>query len=316
MSTIARDIGDRERLELSLRHQALHDALTGLPNRALLDDRVSHAWPPGASTAAVLFLDLDRFKVVNDAEGHAAGDAVLVEVAAGCAPRCGREDTVARFGGDEFVVLCETGGLDAAEQVAARLQASLGRPFDTGGPPRFLGRQHRHRAGAAGQHRRRTCCGTPTPRCTGPRTSVAVARRCSTRRSGRRASARLEVTTALRRALDEGELRLHYQPIVALADERLLGFEALVRWQHPERGLLGPARLHPGRGGDRADRPAGRVGPADRPRAGRRAGRAGAAPARRAMSVNVSARQLEEPGPRRGDRRRALEAHRVPRRRR
>jgi len=242
VSTIARDIGDRKRLDSSLRHQALHDALTGLPNRALLDDRMSHALTAAharGSTVAVLFLDLDRFKVLNDAEGHAAGDAVLVEVAHRLLAAVRPQDTVARFGGDEFVVLCEAGGLVTAHHVAERLHESLRPPFHAEGPARFLSAS----IGIAMAHGDSTAADLL-------RDADAAMYRAKDLGRGRtavvdadiraRASARLEATTSLRRALSEGELRLHYQPIVDLADDRLLGFEALVRWQHPEHGLLSP----------------------------------------------------------------------------
>jgi len=191
------------------------------------------------STVAVLFVDLDQFKVLNDAEGHAAGDAVLVEVAHRLRAAVRPEDTVARFGGDEFVVLCETGGPAAAHQVAERLHESLRHPFHAEGPARFLAAS----IGIAMGNRDSTAADLL-------RDADAAMYRAKDLGRGRtavfdadiraRASARLEATTALRRALGEGELRLHYQPVVDLADERLLGFEALVRWQHPEHGLLGP----------------------------------------------------------------------------
>ena len=295
VSTIARDIGDRKRLESSLRHQALHDALTGLPNRALLDDRMSHALTAAhsrGSTVAVLFLDLDRFKVLNDAEGHAAGDAVLVEVAHRLLAAVRPEDTVARFGGDEFVVLCESGGLATAHHVAERLHESLEQPFHTEGPARFLGAS----IGIAMADGDSTAADLL-------RDADAAMYRAKDLGRGRtavfdsdiraRASARFEATTALRRALSEGELRLHYQPVLDLADERLLGFEALVRWQHPEHGLLGPGAFIADAEENGLIVPLGEwVLRTALQQAARWATSAAAPPH---VSVNLSARQLDEP---------------------
>ena len=210
------DITRRKTLEVAAAHRATHDVLTGLPNRTLLLDRLQHALSGrGPAHLAVLFLDLDRFKVLNDAEGHAAGDAVLVEVAHRLLAAVRPEDTVARFGGDEFVVLCETGGLATAHHVAERLHESLQQPFHTQGPARFLGAS----IGIAMADRDSTAADLL-------RDADAAMYRAKDLGRGRtavfdpdiraRASARFEATTALRRALSEGELRLHYQPIVDL----------------------------------------------------------------------------------------------------
>ena len=298
VSTIARDIGDRKRLESTLRHQALHDTLTGLPNRALLDDRMSHALTLArarGSTVAVLFLDLDRFKVLNDADGHAAGDAVLVEVARRLRAAVRPEDTVARFGGDEFVVLCETGGLSTAHQVAERLHESLAHPFRSTGPTRTLAAS----IGIAVAHRDSTAADLL-------RDADTAMYRAKDLGRGRtavfdadvraRASARLSATTALQRALSEGELRLHYQPVLDLDDERLLGFEALVRWQHPEHGLLAPGAFIADAEETGLIVPLGEwVLRTALEQATRWAALAAAGTAPPHMAVNLSARQLEEP---------------------
>ncbi len=297
VSTIARDIGDRKQLDASLRYQALHDALTGLPNRTLLDERMGHALAAGpvrGGTVAVMFLDLDRFKVLNDAEGHAAGDAVLVEVAQRLLAAVRPEDTVARFGGDEFVVLCETGGLVAAHHVAERLHESLQQPFHAEGPARFLSAS----IGIATAHRDSTAADLL-------RDADAAMYRAKDLGRGRtavvdadiraRASARLEAITGLRRALSEGELRLVYQPIVDLADEQLLGFEALVRWQHPERGLLTPAAFIADAEETGLIVPLGEWVLRTALQQSARWATLSAVPAPPLMSVNLSARQLEEP---------------------
>jgi len=297
VSTIARDIGDRKLLELSLRHQALHDALTGLPNRTLLDDRMSHALTAAharGGTLAVLFLDLDRFKVLNDAEGHAAGDAVLVEVAHRLREAVRPQDTVARFGGDEFVVLCETGGLVTAQHVAERLHGSLSHPFHHDGAARFLAAS----IGIATAHDSSTAADLLRD----ADTAMYRAKELGRGRTAvfdadirARASARLEATTAARRALDEGELRVHYQPIVDLTDEHLLGFEALVRWQHPEHGLLGPGALIPDAEETGLIVPLGEWVLRTALEQSARWAATGAASAPPHLSVNLSARQLEEP---------------------
>lgn len=247
LSTIARDIGERKRMEQTLQHQALHDALTGLPNRTLLADRMTHALAGArrhGQGVAVLFLDLDQFKVLNDASGHAAGDLALVEVARRLTAAVRPEDTVARFGGDEFVVLCEAAGLTTGRQVADRLHQALTCPLQIQAGSHVLSAS----IGIAIADELSTAADLL-------RDADAAMYRAKERGRSRtqvfdteirdRASARLEASTALRRALTEDELLVCYQPIVSLADERLLGFEALVRWQHPQRGLLGPGDFIP-----------------------------------------------------------------------
>ena len=297
VSVIARDISERTRMERRLQHQALHDDLTGLPNRALLVDRMTQALAGArrhGTEVAVLFLDIDHFKVLNDASGHTAGDLALVEVARRLGTAVRPEDTVARFGGDEFVVVCKGAGVSTGRQVAERLHESLRRPVQV----------------PAGAHVLSASIG------------IAVADESSTaadllrdadaamyraKESGRsrtqvfdseirhRASARLEVITALRRALRRDELRVHYQPVVSLADERLLGFEALVRWQHPQRGLLGPGEFIPDAEESGLIVPLGErvLQMAVQEAAGWVTSTGPGHPL--SLSVNVSARQLDEP---------------------
>ena len=245
--TIVRDLTDRKRAEEALAIQAVQDPLTGLANRVLLTDRLQQSLvrlerEPGR--LAVLFLDLDRFKVINDSLGHAAGDALLVEVARRLREAGRRSDTVARFGGDEFVVLCDrvTASEDAAV-IAARISRSLAEPFSHEG-------QTLHVSGSIG------IAVTDDPRATAEellRDADAAMYQAKERgrRSGsfqffdagvrERAVARMTMEGQLRAALDGGEFRLLYQPLIALAEgRRLLGFEALIRWQHPTRGLLAP----------------------------------------------------------------------------
>ncbi|HVM07329.1 MAG TPA: EAL domain-containing protein [Acidimicrobiales bacterium] len=225
-------------------HRALHDPLTGLPNRILLLDRLQHALEGSkrrGTSVAVLFLDLDRFKVVNDSLGHELGDRLLVAAARRISSVLRPDDTATRFGGDEFVVVCDDVASDEqALEIANRLAAALAAPFDLAG----------HQVYAT--------------------VSVGVARSSSSTddasslirdadaamyraKDGGRARAevfdtrmrtealeRLETELDLRQALDRRELCLQYQPAIDLQTGKMAGVEALVRWNHPERGLVPP----------------------------------------------------------------------------
>lgn len=245
-----RDVTEQRRLEQSLRYQAFHDGLTELPNRDLFLDRLDHALSrrdvmPGL---AVLFLDLDEFKLVNDSLGHEAGDELLREVAKRLAGEVRAGDTVARLGGDEFVVLLEDAAL--AEQLAERLMAVLAVPFDLAG----------------GVVTMRASIGIATTSVAGPATSgLELLRNADiamyvAKRDGRGASpraarfepgmhsaivSRLFLKHDLAVATERGELRLHYQPTVDLDTGRWRGVEALVRWEHPERGCVPPLEFIP-----------------------------------------------------------------------
>jgi diguanylate cyclase (GGDEF)-like protein/PAS domain S-box-containing protein len=250
-----RDVGERKRLEHELLHQAFHDPLTGLANRALFRDRVSHALALATRSRrhiAVLFLDLDDFKKVNDSLGHSAGDRLLV-AAAERFRSCGRTaDTIARLGGDEFAILVEDGdGARDHEALAARLKAAMAQPFTLNGTEVFVSAS----IGIA------TSCGDTTADSPleaadevlrNADVAMYAAKRAGKGRVehyARQMSAdvrrRLELERALRRALEHDELLLHYQPIVSLRTGTLLGLEALVRWEHPEFGHLGPAHFIP-----------------------------------------------------------------------
>ncbi|MBL8114167.1 MAG: EAL domain-containing protein [Acidobacteria bacterium] len=247
---VMRDVTHAREAEARLRHEALHDALTGLPNRALFLDRLQHAFRKRRRSEedgfAVLFLDLDRFKIANDSLGHLVGDDLLVAVARRLERAVRPGDTVARFGGDEFTVLLDpVRALEEAASVADRIAADLSVPVRAGGRDVpcsvsigiALGGIHGngpddllrnadlalYRAKAAGRARREVY--EPALR--------------------RDVDERLELEHGLRHALSRDELTLHYQPVLAVSDGRLVGFEALVRWRHPELGLVLPGRFVP-----------------------------------------------------------------------
>jgi predicted signal transduction protein with EAL and GGDEF domain len=243
-----------------LLHDALHDQLTQLPNRTLFMDRLQRAIRARARHSellfAVLFIDLDRFKTINDSLGHPAGDALLLEIARRLAGALRRDDTVsrpgaaapgtdttlARLGGDEFTLLAE-GIRDPSDavRIAERIQAALAVPTTLEGQEVFTSAS----IGIA--------ISTPLHRSADDvvrdadlamyRAKASGGDRCAVfdATMHHHAVKRLQLETDLRRAIDRGELRLHYQPIVRLSDHRVVGFEALLRWQHPDQGLLSPA---------------------------------------------------------------------------
>jgi diguanylate cyclase (GGDEF)-like protein/PAS domain S-box-containing protein len=243
--TASRDVIERKGFEERLLRSALYDDLTGLPNRTLLLDRLDHAIEryrrDPRHRYAVLFLDLDRFKLVNDSLGHAVGDVLLTAIAGRLRDVVRVGDTVARLGGDEFCVLLEDLEVgEEAERTAARLQEAMARPFLVRGRELFT-------TMSVGVAHARTAYATSADVL---RDADIAMYRSKTSGTGRhavfdvamhdQAVARLELETELRQALGRGEVRPAFQPVVRLADGVVVGFEALARWHHPTRGVLGP----------------------------------------------------------------------------
>ncbi len=245
-----RDISERKAFEEQLEDQALHDLVTKLPNRALLNERVRHALARARrelASLAVIFLDLDDFKTINDSLGHAAGDLVLLEVAKRLATSIRAGDTAARFGGDEFAILLEdTAGPQEVADTAERIVELLRRPLQIEGKEIVVGASI---GISVGDHRSATDAdelirnadaamyiakrdGKGSYRLFEPAMHSAVL-------------ARLELRGDLQRALVNEEFELHYQPMMRLTDGTIRGMEALVRWRHPDRGLIGPDEFIP-----------------------------------------------------------------------
>lgn len=251
--SICEDVTEGRRARAQLAHRADHDPLTGLPNRERLRHRLRGLLEDvraGLSDGVgLLFLDLDRFKVINDSLGHAAGDRLLREVAARLQRSTPPDDLLARLGGDEFALVTRDHRHAAA--LAERLVAVLEAPFGLDGREVTVGASigvSVHEGVAGGGHDladedallREADTAMYAAKRTGEGPVVVFE---DTLR--RRAVARLEDEQGLRRALQRDELRVHYQPILRSDDLRLSGFEALVRWQHPDRGLLGPGAFLP-----------------------------------------------------------------------
>jgi diguanylate cyclase (GGDEF)-like protein/PAS domain S-box-containing protein len=245
-----RDISERKAFEEQLTHQAFHDPVTGLANRALFAERVRHAIARTRRehhSVAVVFLDLDDFKTINDSLGHAAGDEVLVEVAKRLATSVRTTDTAARFGGDEFALLLEDiedvqEAADTADRVLEALalplrvahkelslRCSIGISVVSEGAP--AGAEELIRDADAAMYRAKRD-GKGSYRLFEPEMHEGVL-------------ARLELRTDLQRAIATEQLELHYQPVVRIQDGSISGVEALLRWRHPERGMIPPDQFIP-----------------------------------------------------------------------
>jgi diguanylate cyclase (GGDEF)-like protein/PAS domain S-box-containing protein len=247
--SVVRDIRERKRFEEALQRQGLHDQLTGLPNRTLFRDRLQHALERAdreGTEVAVLSLDVDRFKAVNDSLGHAAGDAVLRSVASRLREVLRDEDTVARVGGDEFAVLLEgVAEVSGIERAAGRVRRAFERPFRAGGNEFTL-------TASIGAAHSASILGDPDDLV---RLADAAMYRVKTPGTtdlhvfdpdrDRDVTERLQREADLERAIREDEIVVHYQPVYRLATEEIVGAEALVRWEHPERGLVSPGEFIP-----------------------------------------------------------------------
>jgi diguanylate cyclase (GGDEF)-like protein/PAS domain S-box-containing protein len=244
-----RDISERRQLEDQLSHQAFHDSLTSLANRALFKDRVEHALQRTkrqTPSVAVLFLDLDGFKEVNDSLGHAAGDRLLVQVGERLVASVRPSDTVARFGGDEFAVLIEDASDEVdVTQVADRVLEGLRRPFLVSG-------RELHVRGSMGIARMDSDVEGADQLLRNA--DLAMYRAKAAGRGGyerydpemhTELVQRVQLESDLRRALEAGELFLHYQPTFDLASGQVVGAEALARWKHPIRGMVPPTEFIP-----------------------------------------------------------------------
>ena len=247
-----RDVSERKAFEQQLAQQAFHDAVTGLANRALFRDRVEHALERRGRDGApvsVLFLDLDDFKTINDSLGHAVGDRLLGEVGERIRTTLRQADTAARLGGDEFAVLLEDGGdgVEAAE-VASRILSALEAPFRLGGKDVFV----RASIGIAAAEGEAGGAQGAEELLRNADVAMYMAKEGG---KGRyqvfepamhdTALRRLELKADLQRAVDNGEFVVHYQPVIELATGRIDGLEALVRWEHPLRGLVPPLEFIP-----------------------------------------------------------------------
>jgi diguanylate cyclase (GGDEF)-like protein/PAS domain S-box-containing protein len=244
-----RDIAHQRALEDKIHHQAFHDSLTGLANRALFEDRLKHALErlrrdPNQGVA-VVFIDLDDFKTVNDSLGHAAGDELL-RAFARCLGECTRNaDTVARFGGDEFAVLVEGHyAVDAAAVIADRVHVALEKPIrleqDDVYVHTSIGIAGAAVESSADEIVRNADLAMYSAKADGKGQSAYF--EPSMHSAARR---RLQLTGDLRRALAEGQLTVNYQPLIRLTDGKMLGVEALLRWNHPTIGLVAPADFIP-----------------------------------------------------------------------
>ncbi|MDP9799038.1 diguanylate cyclase (GGDEF)-like protein/PAS domain S-box-containing protein [Catenuloplanes nepalensis] len=246
-----RDVTERRRLESDLAHQAFHDTLTGLANRLLLQNRMEHALmlaQRDRSVVGLLFIDIDDFKVVNDTLGLVVGDRLLAAVGARIAGVVGPQETVARMGGDEFAVLIEQSyGPAEADDVAARIVEACAEPFelryDSGGSAMVggavsIGVTTSVEAHDAAEMQRQADLALHVSKGAGKGRYARYQADLHTAMVER-----LEMRAALSTAVEDQQLVLQYQPIVDLATEEIVGLEALVRWQHPTRGLIGPGEF-------------------------------------------------------------------------
>jgi diguanylate cyclase (GGDEF)-like protein len=245
---IAHDVTEIKAAERRVAHLAYHDVLTGLPNRALLTERATLALALAARQGqelAVLFLDLDRFKEVNDSLGHAEGDTLLVQTAARLQSLTRAEDTLCRLGGDEFVLLLATAGQAGALRVADKLLEAFHPPFIVAGHSLRVTVSigialYPHDGANFSDLLKNADAALYRAKQDGRNTRVFYDQEMNVA-----TFERLVLEAELRQAIKAGQLRAYFQPKIRLNDGQVVGAEALVRWQHPERGLVPPGQFIP-----------------------------------------------------------------------
>jgi len=247
---LTRDITDRRRAEEQLLHDAFHDSLTRLPNRALFIDHlklaVNHCRRRKGYLFAVLFIDLDRFKVINDSLGHMVGDEFLIATARRLESCLRDGDTIARLGGDEFTILLD-GITDYgdAQRVAERVQEVLAEPFDLNGRELFVTASVGIKYSGDDDEQPEDLLRDADTAMYCAKTLGKAQYQVFDAKMHTRALTLLQIESDLRRAIEREEFHVHYQPIVSLQSGRISGFEALVRWDHPERGRIPPSDFIP-----------------------------------------------------------------------
>ena len=245
-TAMCHDIGDRRRMEERLRHGALHDTLTGLPNRALIVDRVENVIKRCGRREgylfAVLFLDLDRFKNINDSLGHLAGDQLLIETSNRLRQCMRTTDLLARLGGDEFVVLVDDMEDETdALRVAERIHEALDRPFHIGGEELFTTASIGVTLSSSGYSQAEDMLRDADTAMYRAKDDGKACCRLFSAEMHAHAKKTLDLENDLRRAVEHGEFQNFYQPIFSLETGQAVGCEALMRWQHPQRGLIPPS---------------------------------------------------------------------------
>jgi diguanylate cyclase (GGDEF)-like protein len=294
------DTTEQKRLEAQLLHDTLHDPLTGLANRVLFREHADRSLARSRrrrTNVAVIFLDLDDFKVINDSLGHRAGDRLLMEIARRLTATLRTEDVAARQGGDEFTVLIErVTGIEEAEVLAERLASELSRPIELEGR-HLVVRASMGIAVSGGVDISADDLLAHADAAMYAAKSQGKARHAVFDPSMRaKAQSRLELEGALRMAIEDQQFDLHYQPIVALPSRRIVGFEALVRWRHPLRGLISPDEFIPLAEATGLIVPLGRLVTVEACRRLREWRASGPGREGLTISVNVSPRQAVEPG--------------------